>query len=52
MERVRACADNHLDGLIAAAQTTEFWQRTMGNAVEASVYSAAVDLRRSCRPAG
>jgi hypothetical protein len=42
LERVRASADNHLDGLIAAAQTPEFWQRTMGNAVEASVYSAAV----------
>ncbi|MEA5416611.1 hypothetical protein [Synechococcus sp. BA-132 BA5] len=42
LERVRASADNHLDGLIAAAQTPEFWQRTMGNAVEASVYSAAI----------
>ena len=42
LERARASADNHLDGLIAAAQTPEFWQRTMGNAVEASVYSAAV----------
>lgn len=42
LERVRASADNHLDGLIAAAQTPEFWQRTLGNAVEASVYSAAI----------
>jgi hypothetical protein len=42
LERVRASADNHLDGLIAAAQTPEFWQRTMGNAVEASIYSAAI----------
>ena len=42
LERVRASTDNHLDGLIAAAQTPEFWQRTLGNAVEASVYSAAI----------
>jgi hypothetical protein len=41
-ERVRASADNHLDGLIAAARTPQFWQRTLGNAVEASVYSAAI----------
>ncbi len=42
LERVRASADNHFDGLLAAAQTPEFWQRTLGNALEASVYSAAV----------
>ena len=42
LERIRASADNHLDGLLAAAQTPEFWQRTLGNAVEASVYSAAI----------
>lgn len=42
LERVRASADNHLDGLIAAAQTPEFWQRTLGNAVEAGVYAAAI----------
>ena len=42
LERIRASADNHLDGLIAAAQTPEFWQRTLGNAVEASVYSASI----------
>lgn len=41
-DRIRASADNHLDALVAAAQTPEFWQRTMGNAVEASVYSAAI----------
>ncbi len=41
-ERLRAGADNHLDGLLAAAQTQEFWQRTLGNAMEASVYSAAI----------
>ncbi len=40
--RIRASADNHLDALVAAAQTPKFWQRTMGNAVEASVYSAAI----------
>lgn len=28
--------------MLAAAQTPEFWQRTLGNAVEASVYSAAI----------
>ena len=42
LERLKASGDNHLDGLIAAAQTPEFWQRTLGNAVEASVYSAAI----------
>ena len=41
-ERAHASVDNHIDGLIAAAQTPEFWQRTLGNAVEASVYSAAI----------
>jgi len=42
LERLRASGDNHLDGLIAAAQTPEFWQRTLGNAVEAGAYSAAI----------
>ena len=42
LERAHASVDNHLDGLIAAAQTPEFWHRTLGNAVEASVYSAAI----------
>lgn len=42
LERVQASADNHRDGLIAAAQTTEFWQRTLGNALEASAYTAAI----------
>lgn len=42
LERIRASADNHLDRLLAAAQTPEFWQRTLGNAVEASAYSAAI----------
>lgn len=41
-ERIRASADNHLDGLIAAARTPQFWQRTLGNAVEASAYAAAI----------
>lgn len=41
-ERMQASVDNHLDGLIAAAQTPEFWQRTLGNALEASVYAAAI----------
>ncbi len=42
LERIRSAADHHLDGLIAAAQTPEFWQRTLGNALEAGVYSAAI----------
>lgn len=42
LERIRASADNHLDGLIAAARTPEFWQRTLGNALEASAYAAAI----------
>ena len=42
LERLQASTDNHLDALIAAAQTPEFWQRTLGNAVEAGVYSAAI----------
>jgi hypothetical protein len=41
-ERMRVSADSHLDALIAAVQTPEFWQRTLGNAVEASVYAAAI----------
>lgn len=42
LEKIQASTDNHLDGLIAAAQTPEFWQRTLGNAVEASAYSAVI----------
>lgn len=41
-ERAHASVDNHIDGLLAAAQTSDFWQRTLGNAVEASVYAAAI----------
>jgi hypothetical protein len=41
-ERLRVSADNHLDGMIAAARTPQFWQRTLGNAVEASAYAAAI----------
>lgn len=42
LEQLRAHADNHLDGLIAAARTPQFWQRTLGNAMEASAYAAAI----------
>ena len=42
VERIRASFDNHLDGLIAAARTSEFWERTLGNAFEASVYAACL----------
>lgn len=41
-ERTHASIDNHLDGLIAAAQTPEFWQRTLGNAMESAVYAACI----------
>ena len=41
-ERLRVSADNHLDGMITAARTPQFWQRTLGNAVEASAYAAAI----------
>lgn len=41
-ERAYASIDNHWDGLVAAARTPEFWQRTLGNAVEASAYTAAI----------
>jgi hypothetical protein len=41
-ERFGASFDNHLDGLIAAAQTPEFWLRTLGNAVESAVYAACI----------
>ena len=42
VERIRASFDNHLDGLIAAARTHEFWERSLGNAFEASVYAACL----------
>jgi hypothetical protein len=41
-ERVQASFDNHWDGLMAAAQTPEFWQRTLGNAMESAVYAACI----------
>ena len=41
-ERSHASFDNHVDGLFAAARTPEFWQRTLGNAVEAGIYAAAI----------
>lgn len=42
LERMRAGADNHLDGLIAVVQTQGFWRRTLGNGLEASAYAAAI----------
>ena len=42
LEQFRTSADNHRDGLLAAARTPEFWQRTLGNAIEASVTAAAI----------
>merc|ERR1712217_228686 len=41
-ERIVASFDNHLDGLIAAAQTPQFWLRTLGNAMESAVYAACI----------
>ena len=41
-ERVGASFDNHLDAFLTTVRTQEFWQRTLGNAFEASVYAAAI----------
>jgi len=41
-ERVGASFDNHKDAFLTAVQTQEFWERTLGNAFEASVYAAAI----------
>ena len=41
-ERVGASFDNHLDAFLTTVRTQEFWQRTLGNAFEASVYAAAL----------
>ena len=41
-ERAKASIDNHLDGFKTIYKTPEFWQRTLGNAVEASVYAMAI----------
>lgn len=41
-ERVSASFDNHLDAFLTTVRTQEFWQRTLGNAFEASAYAAAI----------
>ena len=41
-ERVSASFDNHFDAFLTTVRTQEFWQRTLGNAFEASVYAAAI----------
>ena len=41
-ERVTASFDNHFDAFLTTIRTQEFWQRTLGNAFEASVYAAAI----------
>lgn len=41
-ERIGASFDNHLDAFLTTVRTQEFWQRTLGNAFEASVYAAAI----------
>ena len=42
LERVGASVDNHWDAFLTVVRTQEFWQRTLGNAFEASVYTSAV----------
>ncbi|MCB4428602.1 hypothetical protein FZX09_07310 [Synechococcus sp. MU1643] len=41
-ERVTASLDNHFDAFLTTVRTQEFWQRTLGNAFEASAYAAAI----------
>ena len=41
-ERISASFDNHKDAFIASIQTEDFWKRTLGNAFEASVYTALI----------
>tara|TARA_B100000965_G_C19575076_1_gene750968 strand:- start:1106 stop:1969 length:864 start_codon:yes stop_codon:yes gene_type:complete len=41
-ERVKASIDNHIDGFKSIYTTTEFWERTLGNAFEAGVYAMAI----------
>lgn len=41
-ERVGASFDNHMDAFLTTVRTQEFWQRTLGNAFEASAYAAAI----------
>lgn len=41
-ERVGASFDNHFDAFLTTVRTQEFWQRTLGNAFEASAYAAAI----------
>ncbi len=41
-ERVTASFDNHFDAFLTTVRTQEFWQRTLGNAFEASAYAAAI----------
>lgn len=41
-ERVVASFDNHMDAFLTTVRTQEFWQRTLGNAFEASAYAAAI----------
>ena len=41
-ERIGTSFDNHMDAFLTAVRTQEFWQRTLGNAFEASVYAAAI----------
>ncbi len=41
-ERAIASLDNHFDAFLSTVRTQEFWQRTLGNAFEASTYAAAI----------
>ena len=42
LEQLRISADNHRDGLLAAARTPEFWRRTVGNVIEAGATAATI----------
>ena len=42
LERIEASIDNHIDGFKAIYTTSEFWERTLGNAFEAGIYAMAL----------
>ena len=42
LERLEASLDNHFDGFKTVYATSEFWERTLGNAFEAGIYSMAI----------
>ncbi len=42
LERLEASLDNHFDGFKTVYATSEFWERTLGNAFEAGIYAMAI----------